>query len=140
MEQTQQNVITGTLPRATTWDAYRVLRLAVLAVGPFVTLAFVPRLGAGVEVASIETVLMLLWSPLFFSIPALMLQNERDRALPAERNALVRGIKLLPHLLSVRSSIRVEMLVSIATWSVLTLLTLDSVTTVVGRVLAGLLG
>jgi hypothetical protein len=140
MEQTQQNAMTGTLLGVTTWDAYRVLRLAVLAVGPFVTLAFVPRVGTGIEVASIETVLMLLWSPLFFSIPALILQNERDRALPAERNAFVRGVKLLPHLLSVRSAIRAEMMVSIATWSVLTFLTLDSVSTVVGRVLAGLLG
>jgi len=140
MEQTQQHAITGTVTRAAAWDAYRVLRLAVLAVGPFATLAFVPRIGSGIEVASIETALMLLWSPLFFSIPALMLQNDRDRALPGERNAFVRGIKLLPHLLSVGSAIRSEMLVSTATWVVLTLLTLDSVVAAVGRVLTGLLG
>jgi hypothetical protein len=136
MEQLQQHAI----PSMAGQGAYRALRLAVLSAGPFVTLAFVPRIGLTVETSSIETVLMLLWSPLFFSIPALLLQNERDRALPDERNAFVRGIKLLPYLLSARSTIRTEMLVSIATWFVLTFLTLDSVTTVLGRVLVGLRG
>jgi hypothetical protein len=129
MEQTRQNAIIGT----GTWDAYRLLRLAILLVGPFATLAFAGRIGANVEAASLEAVAVLLWSPLFFSVPALMLQNERDRALENERNFLVRGIKLLPHLLAKGSPVRAETLVSTVTWLCLLAMTGDSLATVVVR-------
>lgn len=120
------------------WDTYRVLRLVVLLLGPVVTLAFAGR--TGVETASIETAVMLLWSPLFFSIPALMLQNERDAALPLERNFLVRGIKLLPYLLSKNSPVRAESIVSTVMWLWLLLLTGNSVLDVVTRTSVSLLG
>lgn len=44
---------------------------------------------------------LLLWSPLFFSIPALLLQDARDAALDHWRGpigSLVRGVVLLPYL------------------------------------------
>ena len=135
MRNQQDTIIT-----APVWDAYRVLRLAVILLGPVVTLAFAVRIGTGVETASIETAVMLLWSPLFFSIPALMLQNERDAALPLERNFLVRGIKLLPYLLSKQSPVRAESIVSTVMWLWLLLLTGNSVLDVVARTAISLLG
>jgi hypothetical protein len=135
MRNQQDTIIT-----APVWDAYRVLRLAVILLGPVVTLAFAGRIGTGVETASIETAVMLLWSPLFFSIPALMLQNERDAALPLERNFLVRGIKLLPYLLSKQSPVRAESIVSTVMWLWLLLLTGNSVLDVVARTAISLLG
>lgn len=128
-----------TILTAPVWDAYRALRLAVLLLGPVVTLAFAGRLGAGIETASVETAVMLLWSPLFFSVPALMLQHQRDAALPLERNSLVRGIKLLPYLLSKQSPVRVETIISTVMWLGLLVATWDSVTTVVTRSIAALL-
>jgi len=127
-------------PTASTWDAYRVLRLAVLLLGPVVTLAFSTRIGASVESDSIATAVALLWSPLFFSIPALMLQNDRDAALPFERNSLVRGIKLVPYLLSKQSQVRVETIVSTAMWLWLLVATRDSVAAVLSRTLTMLPG
>lgn len=124
---------------ASTWDAYRALRLVLLLVGPIVSLAFAARLGGGIERASIHTAVMLLWSPLFFSVPALLLQNERDAALPRERNSLVRGAKLVPYLLSTRSPVRAEMLVSTGAWLLLVVATWGSSTTVIARVAASLL-
>jgi len=124
----------------TTWDAYRSFRLAVLALGPVVTVLFTRNLGTGVETASVEAAVALLWSPLFFSIPALLLQNERDAALPLERNFLVRGIKLIPHLLARTSPVRVETAVSVASWVLLLAFTGTSVLTVAGRIAANLLG
>lgn len=120
------------------WDTYRVLRVAVILLGPVVTLIFAGR--TGVETASVETAVMLLWSPLFFSIPALMLQNERDAALPLERNFLVRGIKLIPYLLSKNSPVRTESIISTVMWLWLLLLTGNSVLDVVTRTSVSLLG
>jgi len=122
----------------TAWTGHRVLRLAVLALGPVVTLASARLLGAHYradEVAAVETVVLALWSPLFFSFPALLLQHDRDRALPAERNSLVRGLKLIPHLLSPTSSIRVETAVSVAAFLWLATVTGPSALTVLGRFL-----
>lgn len=129
-----------TILTAPAWDAHRVLRLAVLLLGPIVTLAFSARIGTGIETASIETAVMLLWSPLFFSIPALMLQHQRDAALPGIRNPLVRGIKLLPYLLSKQSPVRAESIVSTGMWLWLLLVTADSVAAVTGRGISSLVG
>lgn len=135
MEQARNTTIT-----TPAWDAYRVARLGVLLLGPVVAMALAARIGSGVETASIETALMLLWSPLFFSIPALLLQHDRDAALPLERNFLVRGVKLLPYLLSKQSPIRAESIVSTVMWLWMLVATWDSVTTVTARVATNLLG
>jgi hypothetical protein len=120
------------------WDTYRVLRLVVLAIGPFLTMA-VARAATGTygagEQASVETIAMLLWSPLFFSIPALWLQNERDRALPS-CSLLTRWLRLLPYLMtSPQSAIRPETVTSVASWAALTAVTWSSVVAVAGRIL-----
>jgi hypothetical protein len=121
------------------WDTYRVLRLVVLAIGPFLTLA-AARAATGTygtgEQASVETVAMLLWSPLFFSIPALWLQNDRDQALPS-CSLLTRWLRLLPHLMtSPQSAIRAETVTSVISWLLLTAATWSSTVAVAGRILA----
>lgn len=64
----------------------------------------------------------LAWSPLFFSVPALLLQRERDRFAPAATGPLAslwRAVRLIPHLaLSPRSTVRLESSVSILVWGV----------------------
>lgn len=121
------------------WDTYRVLRLVVLAAGPFLTLAAAraatSAYGAG-EQASVEAVAMLLWSPLFFSIPALWLQNERDRALPS-CPLLTRWLLLLPHMMSSpQSTIRPETITSVVSWVAMATTTWSSTVEVVGRFLS----
>lgn len=123
---------------ASQWDAYRALRLIVLLCGPFMTLA-AARAATGAygpsELASVETVVMLLWSPLFFSIPALLLQNHRDRALPT-CSLLSRWARLLPYLLrNPQSQVRPETLIGLVTWVLLLALTWPSISAVALRFL-----
>lgn len=63
------------------------------------------------------TVLVLVWSPLFCSIPALMMQDERDRILP-DAPRVVRAIRLVPELLSATSPVRDLQRVSLAGFAV----------------------
>ena len=121
------------------WDTYRVLRLVILAIGPFLTLAAARAVtgayGAG-EQAAVDAVAMMLWSPLFFSIPALWLQNERDRALPS-CSLLTRWLRLLPHLMtSPQSTIRPETTISVVSWVTVTAATWSSTVEVAGRFLS----
>lgn len=118
----------------------RIARLGALLAGPVVTLELLHRYVGGIETASLETLAVLLWSPLFFSVPALLLQNERDAALPSERNSLVRGVKLLPYLLGRNSPIRLETIVSTGMWLGLLIATRDSVAAVLSRTVTALVG
>lgn len=118
------------------WDLYRITRLVLLAAGPFLTLAAVHSGFAGwpaTEFAGIEFAAVMLWSPLFFSVPALWLQQERDRALANVRNPLVRGLRLIPYLLSSASQIRAEMAISVLSWVAMTVMSWNSVTSVLAR-------
>lgn len=117
----------------------RIARLGVLLAGPVITLELLHRYAGSIETASLEALAVLLWSPLFFSVPALLLQNERDAALPMERSSLVRGVKLIPYLLSRNSPIRLETIVSTGMWLGLLIATWDSVAAVVTRSIAALL-
>ena len=60
---------------------------------------------------------LLFWSPLPFSIPAVLLEGHRDAALPQMRGLVgwpVRAVALLPYLLfSPRSQVRVEVAASL---------------------------
>jgi hypothetical protein len=87
------------------------------------------------ESSSLKTLAVVLWSPLFLSVPALLLQRERDNALASESNSILRSVKLLPHLLSRKSAVRIEMWVSVGLWCVMVLNYRDAVSEVVGRVL-----
>ena len=118
---------------ARAWNTHRVVRLAVLFLGPVVSLVLASRIGSGVEKPSIETAVMLLWSPLFFSVPALLMQKERDAAFPLEGNFLLRGMRLVPYLVSRWSPVRVESIISITMWLWLLAVTRDSVAVVLAR-------
>jgi hypothetical protein len=112
---------------------FRPLQTLFLAAGPIFTVAMVPtvaaRFGNPGEVPLIMLVAMAIWSPLFFSIPALILADARDRALPGYPGvvgSVIRGIKLVPNLLAARSPVRVEMAASLAGFVVATLVALPS--------------
>lgn len=108
---------------ATTTQTSRLLRLAILALGPLVSLAAVNRVypDGGMGSGGLALALILVWSPLYFAVPALLLQRERDEALSSMTGALslVRGVLLVPFM-AFRSSVRAEVIVSLASWMVLT--------------------
>ena len=98
-----------------------VSRTIALATGPVMTVALVPgfaaRFGNPGETPLFMVVALAAWSPLFFSIPSLVLADARDQALPGFRGmfgALNRGLRLIPNLLSPGSPVRVEMAASLA--------------------------
>lgn len=65
------------------------------------------------------TVAVVVWSPLPFSLPAVILERERDDALPGYRGLgrVVRAALLVPHMLT-RSPARVEFAVSLVGFAV----------------------
>lgn len=122
------------------WTALRVLRMIALCVGPFATLILAGMIPSTTldDVAGREFAVTLLWSPLFFSVPALLLQHQRDLALASVRPWFWRGIKLMPHLLfSKDSTIRPETAVSLLGWFGLLTVTGASTLEVLERLLIG---
>jgi hypothetical protein len=120
------------------WTPLRLLRLAVLAVGPIATLALLARWGGyrQYETPGVQFVATLLWSPLFLSVPALLMQNERDLTLPAVRPWYWRGLRLIPHLATSRDSVvRPETWVSTLSWLLMLTVTWSSCVEVVSRFL-----
>jgi hypothetical protein len=99
------------------------IRATVLLAGPALTWSLTTVLLGSARPGELElaaAVVVLLWSPLFFSVPALMMQRERDRALPAGGGpiaSLRRGL-LLPQAL-LRGPAAPEFAVSIAGWALL---------------------
>lgn len=106
------------LPRPLAW--------MVLLTGPALTMwaltSWMPTtsLGSVSSPIALWGLLVLLWSPLFCSIPALLTQHARDRALPSlggpvwHPGNLVRGIALVPYLLFAKAStIRFETALSL---------------------------
>lgn len=96
--------------------------LAVLFAGPVLTVAGVITGVASGELMwqSAEPWMYLLvalavWSPLPFSVPAVLLDDARDAALPGYRGLgrLVRAVRLVPHMVW-RSPARVEFTASLA--------------------------
>lgn len=98
-----------------------VLGLTLLALGPVLSIwwlgsswaSFLPsdaRVGAYIGA-------LIVWSPLPISIPALLLQDARDQALPqygGVLGSLIRGLLLIGHLCSSPTSrVRAEMTASI---------------------------
>lgn len=106
--------------RSTNW----ILTVFLFA-GPLITVNLLLR-GIGNGTLTAVTPLMylgaalLFWSPLPFSVPAVLLDNYRDAALTQLRGVLgwpVRAVALIPHLMLAPSSpIRVEMTAAVAGW------------------------
>jgi hypothetical protein len=88
--------------------------LSVLAIAVFAGSSWLP---VGV-ITPVTWAATLLWCPMIpISIPALLTQDARDKAMPEYRGlggTVVRGLRLLPYLLrDPRSSVRVETLASL---------------------------
>jgi hypothetical protein len=106
------------------------LRSTALAVGPAVSVAllFWAHSRGSLTVAPLShylVVALLFWSPLPFSLPAVLLDDYRDEALPGYHGAarLLRGLLLLPHLLR-RGPGRGQVAVSLAGFAAAVILAL----------------
>ena len=101
----------------------RPVAQVVLAAGPLSTVLFLAHQAAGSQwlhpsllpVALIAA--LICWSPLPVSVPAIILGDARDQALPQLRGpigSLIRAFQLIPYLLiSPKSGVRTEMLCSV---------------------------
>lgn len=104
------------------------VRRLTFAIGPTATVVAVTHLMAGTGLAgatgaALWAVLLLAWSPLFCSIPALWLQDARDAALPHlggngwHPGNLLRGILLIPALLRPGSRVAGDVAISLLGWA-----------------------
>ena len=97
-----------------------------LLVGPLASLfAFnhylLPKLSV-YDITIAKFILVLAWSPLFFSLPAILMQKSRDAALPQYQGLLgnfIRGFKLIPYLLSRKDQNALETLAMLLGWTIL---------------------
>ena len=113
-------------------------RLVLLAAGPIASWTlfeakFAEGLAATAPLAAL--VLVALWSPLYFSVPALLCQSERDRLLPAGSGpfaSMRRGLNLIPVMLKAESGIKLETIVSLTSFAILTLVSSPTLVTAVG--------
>lgn len=99
----------------------RPAALLVLLIGPLLSVmalqAWFAVPGTSLHAAPLSMYLLvavLVWSPLPFSLPAVLLERARDEALPGYRGLgrLRRAALLVPHMLT-RSSARVEFAASL---------------------------
>lgn len=123
-------------PTLQDWTPWRLLRLGVLAAGPLLTLALLSSWGGyqRYETPGVLFTATVLWSPLFLSIPALLMQHERDLTLPAVRPWFWRGARLLPYLATSRDSVvRPETWVSVLSWIVMLTMTWSECLQVLSR-------
>lgn len=104
----------------TSLRAGKVTRFLVLLIGPVFSYLLLSRLTHGsADLNGLAFALFVMWSPLFFGIPALLMQRERDGSLVKEKSTTMRGIKIIPHLLlSPDSTVRPETFASILGWFV----------------------
>jgi hypothetical protein len=97
-----------------------------LLVGPFASLYLfnqylLPNL-TSYDFTIAKAMLVLLWSPIFFALPAILMQKTRDAALPQYSGLIgntVRAFKLLPHIIAQGNRHSIEMVVSLASWVIL---------------------
>lgn len=93
--------------------------MLVVALGPALSVLWAQSWLAGKMDSSMMSLaivaIIIFWSPLFFSIPAFLMQDARDATLTGLRGIrrLERAFRLTPELLSRRSSVRLEMWLSI---------------------------
>lgn len=119
----------------------RLLRLAVLAGGPVASwYLFQSRVSEGLGNAAplAALVVVALWSPLYFSVPAILCQRERDRLLPAGGGpvaSLVRGTRLIPAMLDDESGIRLETIVTLIAFAVILTLSAGDIVAAAGMLI-----
>jgi hypothetical protein len=105
----------NTTSNATAGRSSAGTRAWVLLLGPALSViagdAGLARIGVGDEWATLmlATMLVMAWSPLFFSVPALLLQDARDETLVGATRWR-RTVGLLPALLAQGSPVRREQL------------------------------
>lgn len=87
---------------------------ALLAFGPIASIAAGMAFLQGYEVGAFSWAMLILWSPLPVGIPALIMQRDRDDALPGI-SGTSRAILMFPHLILERRSR--DAAVSIAGWA-----------------------
>jgi hypothetical protein len=107
----------------------RLFSIFVVLCGPllsFLVLTFYSSSLKSSEVLMIQFLLILMWSPLFFSIPAYILQDSRDAALSSDKG-VVRGIKLMWFLTSSKHKENYIFIASLIGWAVLLLLAYPSI-------------
>jgi hypothetical protein len=99
----------------------------IVGLGPVLSVLFVASQAGshwlpGIALGPVLAALVLVWSPLPISIPALIMQDARDAALAQYRGAIgntVRAAKLIGHLMtSPTSPIRTEMVASVIGWAI----------------------
>lgn len=89
----------------------------ILAFGPILTIGEILRAVGSTWVPAIDAHVVLIaallfWSPVFGSLPSILLQDARDRAMASWRGParIARAVWLVPHLLlSPDSTVRLEM-------------------------------
>ncbi len=100
----------------------RTLVVPVLLFGPLFSIAGLAHMVGSSwllpsEVTAAAVAILAMWSPLLFSIPALLMQDVRDATLDNWRSpaaSLARGVVLLPYLcLARRSPARLEAIASL---------------------------
>ncbi len=104
-------------------SAKEILTAMFLLLGPIMSYWLMrPYTNSTEDLSGVCVALFFIWSPLFLSVPALILQRARDLALPRETSSILRGIKLVPYMLLDKSSpVRLETFASIVGWLFLTI-------------------
>lgn len=122
-------------------SAGRITRFLILLLGPVLSHLVLRRLtDQGADFNGLVFALFVMWSPLFFGLPALLMQRERDGALLHEKSTLVRGTKIIPHLLlSPDSTVRPETFASILGWLSLGFMTFEPLVIATVAVVEGFL-
>jgi len=104
----------------------RAITIPLLVAGPLACLQLLANAVGGPwllsdQFALVAVLNLAVWSPLWFSIPAFLLQDARDQALPHLTGLLgtsARALLLIPHLLlSPSSPVRQEMAASLLGFS-----------------------
>lgn len=113
----------------------RRVTVLTLLFGPALTIIFLLRMVGTVwltraQLPIVIEVALAFWSPLFFSIPALLLQDARDAALDHWRGPVlsaIRGLVLLPYLaFSPKSPARLEARISILGFAIAVVIALPT--------------
>lgn len=118
----------------------RIAEYLLLLTGPLASYVLLRGATSGsADENGLALALFLIWSPVFFGVPAMLMQRERDGALTGEKSAVGRGVKLVPHLLtSPDSTARPRTLVSLIGWLILGAAAFRPLTTALSGILGGL--
>lgn len=111
----------------------RPLALLIVLLGPLLSFIFASNYISSLsakELIFTQFILVLVWSPLFFSIPAFIMQDVRDSALKGRKGLLqgfFRGFELLWFLNSKENKERYLFRASLVGWVVLIIVAFPSI-------------